>query len=95
MAAAALQRQRVEPVSAATVHLLLQSQDRKLGREKMGCVAHGDEEYMRRREDVLGLYEKPLWEEAPVVGVAEKPVLLHQDTRAVLRARPATLARRN
>ena len=33
----------------------------------MWCVAELDEEYIRRMEDVLKLYEKPLSEEEPVV----------------------------
>jgi hypothetical protein len=61
----------------------------------MWCVANLDEEYIRRMEDVLALYEKPLSEEEPVVCIDEKPVVLHQDTRAPLPARPATLARRD
>jgi hypothetical protein len=31
----------------------------------------------------LALYEKPLSEEQPVVCIDEKPVLLHQDIRAL------------
>jgi hypothetical protein len=61
----------------------------------MWCVAELDEEYIRRMEDVLALYEKPLSEEEPVVCIDEKPVVLHQDTRAPLPARPGQLARRD
>ena len=61
----------------------------------MWCVAKLDEEYIRRMEDVLALYEKPLSKEEPVVCIDEKPVLLHQDTRAPLPARPGRLARRD
>ncbi len=61
----------------------------------MWCVAQLDEEYMRRMEDVLALYEKALSEEEPVVCIDERPVVLHQDTRAQLPARPRTLARRD
>ncbi len=61
----------------------------------MWCVAQLDEEYIRRMEDVLKLYEKPLSEEEPVVCLDEKPVVLHQDTRPPLPARPGRLARRD
>jgi hypothetical protein len=61
----------------------------------MWCVAELDEEYIRRMEDVLKLYEKPLSEEEPVVCIDEKPVVLHQDLRTPLPARPGELARRD
>ena len=61
----------------------------------MWCVAELDEEYIRRMEDVLKLYEEPLSEEEPVVCIDEKPVVLHQDIRAPLPARPGKLARRD
>jgi len=61
----------------------------------MWCVAELDKEYIRRMEDVLALYEKPLSEEEPVVCIDEKPVVLHQDTRPPLPARPGRLARRD
>jgi transposase len=61
----------------------------------MWCVAELDEEYVRRMEDVLKLYETPLSEAEPVVCIDEKPVVLHQDTRAPLPARPGRLARRD
>ena len=44
----------------------------------MWCVAELDEEYVRRMEDILAVYEKPLSEQEPVVCVEEKPVVLHQ-----------------
>lgn len=59
------------------------------------AVAELDEEYIRRREDVLALYEKPLSEEEPVVCIDEKPVVLHQDMRAPRPARPGQIARRD
>jgi hypothetical protein len=61
----------------------------------MWCVTELNEEYIRRMEDVLKLYEKPLSEEEPVVCIDEKPVVLHQDLRAPLAVRPGRLARRD
>jgi hypothetical protein len=45
----------------------------------MWCVAQLDEEYIRRMEDVLGVYEKPLSEQEPVVCIDEKPVVARRD----------------
>ena len=61
----------------------------------MWCVTELNEEYIRRMEDVLKLYEKPLSEAEPVVCIDEKPVVLHQDLRAPLAVRPGRLARRD
>jgi hypothetical protein len=61
----------------------------------MWCVAQLDQEYIRRMEDVLALYEKPLSEEEPVVCIDEKPVVLHEDIRAPLPAQPGRAARRD
>ena len=61
----------------------------------MWCVAELDEEYIRRMEDVLALYERPLLEDEPVVCIDEKPVVLRRDIRAPKPARPGHLARRD
>jgi hypothetical protein len=57
-------------------------------------VAQLDQEYIRRMEDVLALYEKALSEEEPVVCIDEKPIVLHRDIRApkpaILRRGPST-----
>ena len=47
----------------------------------MWCVAELDEEYIRRMEDILAVYEKPLNPREPVICMDEKPVLLHQEIR--------------
>jgi transposase len=61
----------------------------------MWCVAELDEEYIRRMEDILALYEKPWSERAPVVCVDEKPVVLHQEVRPPQPMRPGRVARRD
>jgi hypothetical protein len=53
----------------------------------MGCVAELDEKYIRRMEDILAVYEKPLSERGPVACVDEKPVVLHQEVRPPLAMR--------
>ena len=54
----------------------------------MWCVGELDEEYIARMEEVLGLYEKPCCERAPVVCLDEKPVVLHADTRSPVAMQP-------
>jgi hypothetical protein len=54
-----------------------------------------DEEYIRRMEDVLRLYEKPLSEKEPVVCMDEKPVVLHAEVRPPLPMRPGRILRRD
>ncbi|MGH9438100.1 MAG: transposase [Terriglobia bacterium] len=61
----------------------------------MWCVAELDREYICRMEDVLAVYEKPLSQREPVVCIDEKPVVLHQDTRAPLPACSGRVARRD
>src|SRR6266516_895850 len=61
----------------------------------MWCVAELDEEYIRRMEDILAVYEKPLSTREPVVCVDEKPVVLHQEIRPPQAMRPGRVARRD
>jgi transposase len=61
----------------------------------MWCVAELDEEYIRRMEDVLGMYEKPLSEREPVVCIDEKPVVLHADLRPPRPLQPGRPLRRD
>src|SRR5215831_2762537 len=61
----------------------------------MWCVAELDEEYLRRMEDILAVYEKPLSEREPVLCMDEKPVVLHQDVRPPQAMRPGHVARRD
>ena len=61
----------------------------------MWCVAELDEEYLRRMEDVLALYEKPWSEKEPVVCIDEKPVVLHADLRPQRPLQPGRTLRRD
>ena len=60
----------------------------------MWCVAELDEDYSRRMEDILAVYEKPLSEREPVVCIDEKPVVLHADLRPPFAMRPGRRLRR-
>ena len=61
----------------------------------MWCVAELDEDYIRRMEDILAVYEKPLSEREPVVCIDEKPVVLHADMRPPFAMRPGRRLRRD
>ena len=58
-------------------------------------MAELDEEYIRRMEDVLALYEKPWSEGEPVVCIDEKPVVLHADLRPAIPLQPGRMLRRD
>ena len=58
-------------------------------------MAELDEEYIARMEELLGLYEKPVCERAPVVCIDEKPVVLHADIRSPMAMKPGRAARRD
>ena len=61
----------------------------------MWCVAELTEEYVRKMEDVLKLYEMPHNPAEPVVCVDEKPVVLHKDVRPAKAAAPGLVAQRD
>ena len=47
----------------------------------MWCVADLTDEYLKKMEDVLAVYEKPYNAARPVVCIDEKPISLHGDVR--------------
>ena len=61
----------------------------------MWCVAELNEEYIRKMEDVLQLYEQPHDPAEPVVCLDEKSVTLHKDIRSPQPAVPGRPARRD
>jgi hypothetical protein len=61
----------------------------------MWCVADLDDEYIRKMEDVLAMYEKAYDPAGPVVCFDEKPITLHADVRAPMPAKPGREARRD
>jgi len=76
-----IRRKLVPTVGRETIRLLLQSHDSKPWRIKSWCVAELTPEYIRKMEDVLATYERPLNEKQPVVCVDEKPVQVLADMR--------------
>lgn len=61
----------------------------------MWCVAQIDDEYKKRMEDVLAVYEKKYDRKEPVVCLDERPLVLHADVRAPEASRPGKVARRD
>ncbi len=61
----------------------------------MWCVAQPDEEYVRKMEDVLALYEKPYQPQEPVICLDEKPVSLHAEVHEPIPATPGRTAKRD
>jgi DDE superfamily endonuclease len=59
----------------------------------MWCVAELNEEYVRKLEDVLELYEKAYNPAEPVVCLDEKPVSLHKDVRSPKPTAPGQIAK--
>ena len=78
-----------ESISRETVRVILKEHDLKPWQEKMWCIGQLDEEYIRRMEDVLDVYERPYRPERPVICVDEKPVALIADKTPRLAPRGA------
>lgn len=68
-------------ISREQVRIILQEHDLKPWQEKMWCIGHLDEEYIKKMEDVLDVYAHPYNEKKPVICIDEKPVPLIGDTR--------------
>lgn len=63
------------------MRIILQEHDLKPWQEKMWCIGVLNEEYIKKMEDVLDVYERPYDDKNPVVCIDEKPVPLISDTR--------------
>ena len=61
----------------------------------MWCVAELNQEYIKKMEDVLAVYEKPYHPAEPVVCLDEKPVSLHADVRLPIPTAPGRIAKRD
>jgi transposase len=91
----AVKRRLVPRVGRETVRVLLLRHDLQPWREKMGCVAELNADYIAPTEDVLKTYEQPYDPQQPVVCLDEKPVTLHADVRPASPALPGREARRD
>jgi DDE superfamily endonuclease len=61
----------------------------------MWVVADLDDDYIRKMEDVLEVYERPYDPQQPVVCLDEKPITLHADVRPSSPAAPGREARQD
>ena len=66
-------------ISREQIRIILHEHDLKPWQEKMWCIGELNEEYIRKMEDVLEVYERPYDEKRPVICVDEKPVALISD----------------
>jgi hypothetical protein len=62
---------------------------------KSWCIVELDDEYIRKMEDVLAVYERPYSAAEPVVCLDEKPVTLHAEVRSPQPAAPGKIAKRD
>jgi len=76
-----IRSQNIANVGRETIRILLKYHDFKPWREKMWCIPRLDEEYIKRMEDILNLYEKPYSQQEPVVCFDERPIVLHSEIR--------------
>ncbi|HSW70548.1 MAG TPA: IS630 family transposase [Gammaproteobacteria bacterium] len=70
-----------ESISRETIRIILREHDLKPWQQKSWCVPSLDEEFIKRMEDVLKVYEQPYNAEIPVVCVDEKPIQLLDEVR--------------
>lgn len=61
----------------------------------MWCIGEITEEYIKKMEDVLALYEKPYDLKEPVVCLDERSLTLHAEVRAPIKMKPGQVMRRD
>ena len=74
----------VESISKEKIRVMLKEHDLKPWLQKMWCVPELDEQYIKRMEKILDLYERGDTVEKPLVCLDEKPVLLREDSREAI-----------
>lgn len=82
-------------ISKESIRLILHEHDLKPWREKMWCISDLDEEYIKRMEDVLEVYERPFDPEFPVVCIDEKSVQILSDIKERKKIKPGKSARKD
>lgn len=83
-------------INREQVRIILQEHDFKPWQEKMWCIGELDEEYIRKMEDVLDVYERPYDEKRPVICMDEKPVPLIGETRdRILPKKPGDILKKD
>ena len=61
----------------------------------MWCIPELSEDYVACMEDVLALYERPYTASEPVICFDEKPLVLHDEIRPPVPAKPGHVAKRD
>lgn len=80
----------VDGISRETIRIILHEHDLKPWQYKMWCVTELDDEFIKRMEDLLDVYEKPYDPARPVICLDEKPVPLTSDKRPVMMCCPGS-----
>lgn len=70
-----------QSISREQVRIILQEHHLKPWQEKMWCIEELSDEYVKRMEDILDVYERPYDSKNPIVCLDEKPVPLISDAR--------------
>lgn len=68
-------------ISKESIRLLMKNHNLKPWRLKMWCIPELNDDYKKKMEDVLDVYEKPYNPKEPVVCFDEKPMQLLAETR--------------
>ena len=71
----------VTSIGKEKIRVILREHDLKPWLQRMWCVPKLDEEYIKRMEDVLNVYQRAYNPLFPVVCLDEKPAVLHSDVR--------------
>jgi transposase/DNA-binding XRE family transcriptional regulator len=77
----ACKRGLVKDISTSKIQVILEESDLKPWQQKQWCVTELNDEYIKRMEDVLDVYERPYDPNCPVVCLDEKPIQLLEDIR--------------
>jgi len=83
----------VDSICKESIRIILHEHDLKPWQQKSWCVPHLDEEYIRRMEDVLEVYERDYDPEKPVVCLDEKPLQLLDEVRPASGIAPGKCAK--
>jgi transposase len=78
----------VDKISKESIRILLQEHDLKPWQQKMWCIPELNEEYIKRMEAILDIYEKEYDEKNPVICIDENPAVLHENKKEVISAKP-------
>ena len=76
-------------ISRESVRLVLKDHDLKPWQQKIWCIPEVNETFVKRMEDVLGVYERTYDATKPVICLDEKPVHMMGDKKEPIPAKPS------